>query len=202
MRKFAFRIGLPAAIALTLLLDIGSSRTGIMNLTSKMMKQSQSASDMFVKKQHEEWKEKYTFNPPTTVGYKDTITNNILYTTDYYKVMESEAFQNAWILAVNDFMVKELELSEDIAINYISSEGSAVKDLWAIRKDINPKFQEQSFKKMNDIETTALGWMKEKLPEPEKMQKFTEFRKKYYDDFYNKQLESTRSLASGETIEE
>jgi hypothetical protein len=196
LKKYAIRFGIPAAIALTLLADIGSSRTGLINLSAKLMKQSNSASDLFVKQQQKEWKEKYTFTTKTTLGYKDSITDNILYTTDYQKIMESETFQNLWILAVNDFMVKELELSEDVAINYISSEGFLVKELWAIRKDIHPQFKEQSIKKMRDLETDNLGWLADKIPESTNMTKFIEFRSNYFNDYYKSLSKEKRSLAS------
>jgi hypothetical protein len=198
LKKYSIRFGIPAAIVLTLMGDIGSSRTALVNLSAQIIKQNHSASDLFVKQQQKEWKEKYTFKNDMTTGFKDSITDNILYTTDYQKIMESEVFQNQWILALNDFMVKELELSEDVAINYISSEGSLVKDLWAVRKEIHPKYKEQGFKKMRDLEVANLGWLNEKIPDSEKMNKFKDFRSTYFNNYFNSLSNEKRSLASDE----
>lgn len=46
-------------------------------------------------------------------------------------------FQNDRILILHDFMMKELELSEDIVIDYISTEGTLSKDLTSARKDLH-----------------------------------------------------------------
>ncbi|MCM2350043.1 MAG: hypothetical protein NDI69_08470 [Bacteriovoracaceae bacterium] len=105
--------------------------------------------------------------------------DNVLYTTDFQKMMDNEEFQNDWILKVHDFMVKELELSEDLAISFISSEGTLLKDLAAARKELNPQFLDTGMKKLTDLEKTHLGWLNEKIPDPAKLEKFTKFRKDY-----------------------
>lgn len=94
-----------------------------------MIKNQHSASERYVTQQKTEWKEKHTSAPEQTIGYKKTYVDNIIFTKDFKKVMDNEEFQNAWILSVHDFMIKELELSEDVAISFISSEGTLIKDL-------------------------------------------------------------------------
>jgi hypothetical protein len=197
LKKYTVRFGIPAAIAAIILTDAGNVRTGALNLTKDLIKQQQSASEIYVTQQKTEWKEKHTFNPETTEGYKDTYVDNILYTTNFEKVMENEEFQNDWILQVHDYMVKELELSEDIAINFISSEGTLVKELSVARKDLHPQFLETGMKKLTDLESTHLGWINEKIPDAVKMAKFKNFQKQYFDKFYNEKfLTQNRELAS------
>lgn len=196
MKKWTARVGIPAAIALVLMADIGSVRTILVNQTKELIKQKNSASEMYVNQQKTEWKEKHTYNPETTVGYKTTYTDNILYTTDFEKVMDNEEFQNDWILKVHDFMVKDLELSEDVAISFISSEGTLVKELAAARKDIHPQFLDGALKKMGDLEKTHLGWMNEKITDPVKVQKFADFRKTYFDKFYDEKFAQNRGVAT------
>lgn len=198
IQKYSLRVGLPAAIAITLLADIGSVRTKIVETTKDILKQRESASEMYVHQQQNEWKQKHTYNPETTPDYKATFTDNVIYTTDFEKVMDNEEFQNDWILKVHDFMVKDLELSEDLAINYISSEGTLIKELAAARKDLHPQFLDQGLKKMTDLEQTHLGWLKEKMPDQAKQDKFLAFRKNYYDTFYKEKYKAngSRALAS------
>jgi len=196
LQKYALRFGIPAAVATILLADVGNLRTGIVDATKELIKSQQSASEIYVNQQKTEWKEKHTFTPETSLGYKISYVDNILYTTDFEKVMENEEFQNDWILKVHDFMVKELELSEDLAINFISSEGTLLKELSLARKDLHPQFLDVGMKKLTDLEKTHLGWLNEKIPEPEKFEKFTNFRKEYFDKFYQEKFQSNRGMAS------
>jgi hypothetical protein len=196
IKKFSLRVGIPAAIAIIIFSDAGSMRSNIVNGSKKLMKQRQSASEMYVNQQKNDWKEKHTFNPPTSIGYKPTYTENIIYTTDFEKVMDNEEFQNDWILKVHDYMVKELELSEDMAINYISAEGTLLKELAVMKKDLHPQFLEAGLKKLTDLENAHLGWLAEKIGDPLKVEKFASFRKEYYDSFYQKKFFQSRGVAN------
>lgn len=196
IKKFSLRVGIPAAIAIVFLADVASVRTGLVNFTKEVMKQRHSASEIYVKQQKTEWKEKHTFNPTTTVGYKATYTDNILYTTDFEKVMDNEEFQNDWILKIHEFMIKDLELSEDMAINYISTEGTLLKELAVLKKEIHPQFLDVGLKKLTDAEKVHLGWLTEKITDPVKLEKFAQFRKDYYDKFYQEKFLTARGVAS------
>ena len=110
--------------------------------------------------------------------------------------MDNEEFQNEWILKVHDYMVTQLELSEDLAINFISSEGTLVKDLATAKKDIHPNFLDKSMKKMAELEKTHLGWISDKIPDAGKRAKFENFRKDYYEKFYGEKFAKGRALAS------
>ncbi len=193
IQKYAIRFGIPAAVAAIVLADMGGIRTNLVNVTKNLIKSQQDASEVYVNKQKTEWKEKHTYNPEQTVGYKNSYVENIIFTKDFEKVMENEEFQNDWILKVHDFMVKDLELSEDIAINFISAEGTLIKDLALARKDLHPQFLDVGMKKLNDMEAAQLGWLKEKIPEPEKMTRFKDFQKSYFDKFYAEKFNATNT---------
>jgi hypothetical protein len=196
IKRFSIRVGIPAAVAIVLLADIGSIRSKIVDGTKELIKQRHSATEIYVTQQKNDWKEKHTFNPTTTVGYKATYTDNILYTTDFEKVMDNEEFQNDWILKIHDFIVRELELSEDMAINYISAEGTLLKELASIKKDIHPQFLEVGMKKLTDAEKVHLGWLSEKIADNAKMEKFANFRKEYFDSFYKNKFLQSRGVAT------
>jgi hypothetical protein len=181
--KYFIRFGLPAAAFGAVAMDLGSLRSGVVYKIETMIKQEKSAQDIFVKNQHEEWKQKYTFNPVMTPGYKKTYADNVLYTKDFALVMEKEDFQNSWILALHEFIVKELELSEEVAISYISGEGSMVKEMDTLRKDINPQFLDVGVNKLKEIEKKFEIDVVAKIPDQEKLAKFKEFRKKYYEEY-------------------
>lgn len=194
LKKYTVRFGIPAAVAAVIFADLGGIRTNLVNVTKNLLKQQQDASEVYVNKQKTEWKEKHTYNPEQTVGFKSTYVENVIFTKDFEKVMDNEEFQNDWILKVHDFMVKDLELSEDVAINFISSEGTLIKELVTARKDLHPQFLEAGMKKMTDLEKTHLGWLAEKISEPEKMTRFKNFQKEYFDRFYDEKF-NNRNVA-------
>lgn len=196
IQKFSVRFGIPAAIAAIILADVGGMRSYVVDSTKDLIKKQQSASEIYVNQQKTEWKEKHTYTPEQTIGYKASYSDNMIFTKDFEKVMENEEFQNDWILKVHDFLVKELELSEDIAIGFISSEGSLIKELATLRKDLHPQYLDVGLKKMRDLETTHLGWLYEKIPEQPKMEKFVTFRKDYFDKFYSEKYLATRGVAT------
>lgn len=198
IQKFSVRFGIPAAIAAIILADVGGMRSFVVDSTKDLIKRQESASQIYVNQQKTEWKEKHTYNPEQTIGYKTSYVDNVIYTKDFEKVMENEEFQNEWILQVHDFMVKELELSEDVAIGFISAEGGLIKELGTLKKDLHPQHLEVGMKKMRDLETTQLGWLNEKIPEQPKMEKFVTFRKDYFDKFYSEKFVAARGVAAEE----
>ncbi len=184
--KYFIRFGLPAAALGAVAMDLGHVRSGSLAKIETMIKQEKSAQDIFVKNQHDEWKQKYTFNPEMTPGYKESYVDNVLYTKDFVAVMEKEDFQNSWILALHEYIVKELELSEEVAISFISSEGSMVKEMDTLRRDINPQILDVGINKLKEIEKKFEQDVVAKIPDQEKLAKFKEFRKKYYEEYVEK----------------
>jgi hypothetical protein len=110
-------------------------------------------------------------------------------------VYGQEEFQNEWILKVHDFIVKDLELSEDVAISFISSESTLINDLVGFRKDLHPKILDQGIQKMRDHEAAQLTWLSEKIPDESKREKFSSFRREYFDKYYTEKYLPGRSMA-------
>jgi hypothetical protein len=83
-----------------------------------------------------------------------------------------------------------------MAINYISAEGTLLKELASIKKDIHPQFLEVGMKKLTDAEKVHLGWLSEKIADNAKMEKFANFRKEYFDSFYKNKFLQSRGVAT------
>lgn len=198
LKKYSMQFGLPAAVVLTFLFDIGNVRTGIQDYSNRAIEEQKIAAKELELQKQDDWKEKNTFNPPTTVGCKETILENILYTTDYQRVMDDEAFQNEWILKIHDFITKDLEMSEDVAINYVSAEASVIKDLASFKKDIHPSHAAKGIERMREIEELGMKWMKEKFTK-QKLVRFIDFRKSTFDKFHQEKFGAKRGVA-GEGI--
>ncbi len=195
LRKFTLRFGVPAAVATVVMADVGSFRTSMVDKVADILKQQESASELYADNKKEEWREKNTFTPVTTVGYKDNYTDNVIYTTEFDQVFAQEDFQNDWILKVHEFIVKDLELSEDTAISFISSEGALITELTNLRKELHPKILDQGIRKMRDHETAQLAWLTEKIPDEANREKFASFRREYFEKYYNERFLPGRSMA-------
>lgn len=195
LRKYTLRFGVPAAVATLVLADVGGVRSTSVREISALLRQKESAAELYADKQKEEWREKNTFRPQTTPGYKASYTDNVIYTSDFETVMNQEEFQNDWILKVHDFLVKDLELSEDVAISFISAESALLSELGSLRKDLHPKLLDQGVKKMRDTEAGHLAFLLEKIPDETKRERFSSFRRDYYDKYYNESFIPGRSVA-------
>ncbi len=182
LKKYSLRAA-PAVAALLFMLDVASMRSSLFSFIARILETQQKASDLFVENQKQEFREKYTYNPESTTGYKSTYTDNVIYTTHFMNIVEDEGFQNDWILKLHDFMVQELELSEDIAINYISAESSLIKELQTLRNDLNPQFLDQGLQKMRDLEKKHLGWVDEKIADEVKRKKFEALKKSFFESY-------------------
>ncbi len=196
LKRYALRVGAPAVVATMLLADLGGLRTGAVEGTKSLLRQRQSAAELYVGNQKAEWKEKHTFTPATTADYKESYTDNVIYTTDFEKVLENEEFQNDWILKVHEFMTRELELSEDVAISFISAEESLVKELGTLRKELHPQFLDQGVKKMRDLESKHMSFLSQTVPDVSKLARFKNFRRSTYETFYAEKFAPGRSMAS------
>lgn len=195
MRKYALRFGIPAAVATVVLADVGDFRTSLVRQVGEILKQKESAAELYADKQKVEWREKNTFNPVTTTGYKGSYTDNVIYTTEFEKVYGHEEFQNDWILRAHDFIVKELELSEDVAISFISAESTLIGDLTQLRKELHPKVLDQGIQKMRDLEKSQLASFHEKIPDESKRERFDSFRRDFYDRYYAEKYLPGRNVA-------
>jgi hypothetical protein len=195
IRKFALRFGVPAAVATVVMTDVGNFRSFLVNQVGDILTQQESASQLYADKQKTEWREKNTFNPTTTLGYKESYTDNVIFTTDFDAVYAQEDFQNDWILKVHEFLVKELELSEDVAMDFISAEGSLISELGKLKKDLHPKILDQGIKKMRDHEAAQLAWIGDKIPDESRRVKLAGFRREFFDKYYNEKYLPGRSMA-------
>ncbi len=185
LRKYSLR-ALPLAIAFAIMVDLFSTNSFLIGQFNHLNVQRKMASDQLAKQQKDEWKMQNSYNPVTTANYKDNYTDNILYTTNFMQIMEDQEFQNSWILKLHDFMTKNLELSEDLAIHYISLESSILKEVGDARRELNPQNLKAGLDKMRLIETNYLKDFYADLTKASKLEKFNNFKKAFYDEFVTK----------------
>lgn len=92
------------------------------------------------------------FTIPTTNKFHDNYADNVLSTTGYSKMKQSEKIQGEWIVNLNTFLVDKFRFKEGVAVKVISAESVLVQDLQKLRDEITVDTQKEIEKKMHDRE--------------------------------------------------
>ncbi|MCB9091607.1 MAG: hypothetical protein H6621_08765 [Halobacteriovoraceae bacterium] len=179
------KFGIPALFIFILTFDMANIRTALTSGISSFFVSIKKDSDEANKKKIQDWQDSNSFIPQTTSNFKESYVENILYTTDFLKIYESDKFQNDWIIQLHDFCVKDLELSEETAVEFVSSEGTLLTELQQMRSEINPKSLDLSLNKIREKEKLFIETFKKKFETEEQWQKFLNFRKEFYQKWFN-----------------
>ena len=135
------------------------------------------------------------FNPETNDIFKDTYTDNILYTTAYLESVTDENYKRGWTLALNKFFLNKLNLHETTVAKYMGWESKTLLILEDLRLSLNasqPETLQSGIGKMHQEEKEKLEEVRVILEGEENFKKFWSFHKNYFEN-NNVQV---RSLAS------
>jgi hypothetical protein len=110
------------------------------------------ASTVFADKMRQKYIEETSFNPEQTEDFKETYTDNVLYTSQFLASETSEQYREKWIVAVNEFFVSELGKSEDKGVQFLTEESRLLTDLGNLSQHINKKFSEQAIQRLRERE--------------------------------------------------
>ncbi len=139
------------------------------------------ASEVYAQKAMEE--KKRVFSPATTPQHKDTYTKNILYTTDYASIFLGAEFQDAWVIAANDFFVSKLGLSDNAIVRFIAKENELVSKLRDIRSTIHPDHESEGIDQLVRTEEMILKDLKILLEGERRFTQFKAFSQQFFNDF-------------------
>jgi pSer/pThr/pTyr-binding forkhead associated (FHA) protein len=121
------------------------------------------------------------FHPEQTKVYRDTYRDNVLYAENYTAIKTDETRKRQWTLALNDFLVGRLGLSDRTIVEFVSSEAFLVKQLAEQSANIVPQFKELAFQKLEETENAETRRLEEILGGPENYRKFRTFEKAFYE---------------------
>ena len=133
----------------------------------------------------EEVQKKKEYNPKMTPGFKESYVDNVIHTPDFVTKYESSEFQNDWLLAAYEFLSGELELQEELAINFVSTEGALIKELSDQREKIDIRFLDNELDKMRKREEEVMNKQRDKFHAPENWKAFMAFRDQFYKKTFN-----------------
>lgn len=181
--KYTLRVGPLLLLGLIVFFDLAGIRTNTKNAIMTFLENRRNEAQIVQDKKVQDLQDERIYKPELIPGYKDSYTDNVVFTPKFHSTYESDTFQNEWILSVHEFMLSELELSEEFAINFVSSEGTLIKELAKMRSELDPRFLDRGFEKMRLREQEFVNWANAGLANEENINKFNAFKMKFYEDF-------------------
>ncbi len=141
-----------------------------------------SASEV-IKEEMKQEQLKNAFNPNLTPNFKETYTENVLYTENYLGNERSSSYHDLWIKELNKFVLDDLNLSEEATVNLVAAESVLLKNLEEQRAKITNKQLKEGIKKLEDIESDAVVKMSQLLGGENNYEKYYKFKNDFYEKF-------------------
>ncbi len=184
--ELASRHGLKASIVCLLISfivgDLFGVRTRFISSTGGLVKEHVKKTDEMKNQELININGERLFDPKMDYTYKGSYTENVLYTKNYFENYQNESFQNEWTLSLYEYVVEELELSEEFAVNFISSEGTLITELVEMRKGIDARFLNLSVDKMNKREKEFIDKFQKEAGSSENWMKIKEFTEMHFQN--------------------
>ncbi|MCB9061693.1 MAG: FHA domain-containing protein [Halobacteriovoraceae bacterium] len=192
VKDFYKRTGIKIAVGLSvisLIIFSGDIYNGVLNIVSS----KQSDSDELLNQIKENKKNKPIFDPAKTDDFKNTFTDNLLYNRGFEIIKLNSEYRKQWTIDLNNFIVNELNLSENAIIPYMSNETNMIREMADIRVKINIDKPEKGIERLREVEANYLPALKNAFNnDPEKWVKYWEFHSKHFSSY----RQNNRNLAS------
>lgn len=157
-------------------------------LVSALQPNEVSNSDLFLKKL-QETRAKSIYAPATTEEYKESYVDNVLYTTDYVTKLQDQAFQDKWILDLNDWFIKTLDVKDTTIIKFVSLENALIRDLLKLKEGADPANPEPKIEEMRARELEFRAKLSEIFEDPEKVSTYYRYSQTFWKGYhYPRQL--------------
>lgn len=189
-KKFWIRFAVAASIVLTIVgyvlynpksISTGAeSITEIVNILDEESKKKHSA-------RMEQMKKASIYSPIKDDLFKNTYTDNILYTNRYLEFEHDDEYRSQWIVAIKEYLIQEAKLLDDTADEILSKEGTLIITLSS--ENIDGLRPEKGIDRMNDKESEFNQYLTQYL-KPEKRKILMEKKQAFYERFIN---DSTKS---------
>lgn len=124
-----------------------------------------------------------TFVTEQDQQFRDSYTDNILYTEGFIEMKEDVETQKVWTLGLNKFFQGELGLTEKAIVQFGSAEGRIIRELIEQRKNIIPATSAAGIQKMRELETPVVKEMKFIVRNEANWQKFLTYHRNFYTQY-------------------
>lgn len=130
----------------------------------------------------EQIKKASIYSPDKTNDFKDTYTDNVLYTNHYLDFEKDDQYRSQWIVSIKEYLIQEAKLIDDKADEIISKEGSLIIALSS--ETIDGRNPERGIMRMREKETTYMQLIAASLSE-DKKKIFFEKKKSFFERYIN-----------------
>lgn len=114
-------------------------------------------------------------------SYKRSYVENILLTKDYADHEVDRKYQDRWIIDLNKFLVRELDVSDKVLVKIVPLEANMVRRLEKLARKMTVANEKEIRKDMDRIENEVSAEMSEMLGGDKKLREFLKFKKKFYE---------------------
>jgi hypothetical protein len=147
-------------------------------------KEGPNNADAYVKMKVQEAKQRMTYNPETSVDYKATYVENYLFTTDFEAKRQDQAFQDKWILELNDYFIHNLDVKDTTIIKFVSLESSFFRDLAKLKNQVDPQNPEPKLEEMRARENEFREKLATIFADQSKVSRYYEYAEKFWNDYH------------------
>jgi pSer/pThr/pTyr-binding forkhead associated (FHA) protein len=124
------------------------------------------------------------FNPTTNDVYRETYVGNMFYYTHYFKIYNNREFQNRWVIKLDDFATKELNISEEVIVKVVAIESNFINEINEVKeKGILEEFANGEIEKLRAREVETIEKIKKAFGKEEHFNKFVDFRKNFFLEY-------------------
>jgi len=116
-----------------------------------------------------------------TPSFKKSYTENIIFTTSYADNEVAPSYQNKWIIDLNRFIVRELDINDKVLVKVITLEARLIRRLNKMAEKMTAANEQSVRKEMERAERDVTDEMRDLLGGEKNFLEFMKFKKKFYD---------------------
>jgi hypothetical protein len=147
--------------------------------------QGSGSSDAFLA-QVKEARARSVYTPKTTPEYKSSYIENIIFTTDFLKKKEDQAFHDKWVLELNDYFIYKLDVKDTTIIKFVSLETNFIKEIVKLKDMVDPTNPEPKLEEMRAKEEEFKQKLSHIFEDPTKVERFYKFSEDFWKKFHKK----------------
>jgi small-conductance mechanosensitive channel len=126
--------------------------------------------------------EKRKFNPTQTKELRGSYADSVIYTEDFVRKYQDEAFRKKLLSEAAPYMLKTWRIDEEKTIQLLASTSALVNVLKERRDAIHPDYIPQGIEKMKEAETEANLKLRQLLGSQVRFESYKKFERKFYED--------------------
>ncbi len=118
---------------------------------------------------------------PAEPHFRETYTENLLYTDQFFERYTSKSFQDGWLVSVHSYLADEFGFSKEEVARLIALEVQLVKELKEIL-DSTPQEEAETVMIAKEVESSQA--MKDLFTSDDAFSGFKAFQEQYYNEFF------------------